>query len=183
MGSREGGHRQGKGHAKKDTLYLGFRERLGAFRVLDPACGSGNFLYLALRHLKDFDRKVEQEAKTLGVTADPNGQRVTPKTVLGIEINPYAAELARVTVWIGELQWQMANGYGIMRRPILGALDQIQNKDALLDRAVAAAYGWPEALADRAQPENLDAADRKAAEEEILKRLFDLNQERAKAGR
>jgi len=52
-----------------------------------------------------------------------------------------------------------------------------------LDRAVAAAYGWPEALADRAQPENTDAADRKAAEEEILKRLFDLNQERAKAGR
>jgi type II restriction/modification system DNA methylase subunit YeeA len=52
-----------------------------------------------------------------------------------------------------------------------------------LDRAVAAAYGWPEALADRAQPENEDAADRKAAEEEILKRLFELNQERAKAGR
>jgi hypothetical protein len=52
-----------------------------------------------------------------------------------------------------------------------------------LDRAVAAAYGWPESLADRAQPENEDAADRKAAEEEILKRLFELNQERAKAGR
>ncbi len=52
-----------------------------------------------------------------------------------------------------------------------------------LDRAVAAAYGWPETLADRAQPENSDAAARKAAEEEILKRLFDLNQERAKAGR
>lgn len=52
-----------------------------------------------------------------------------------------------------------------------------------LDRAVVAAYGWPEALADRVQPENPDASDRKAAEEEILKRLFDLNQERAKAGR
>jgi len=52
-----------------------------------------------------------------------------------------------------------------------------------LDRAVANAYGWPEDLADRAQPENEDAADRKAAEDEILGRLFDLNQERAKAGR
>lgn len=52
-----------------------------------------------------------------------------------------------------------------------------------LDRAVAIAYGWPETLADRAQPENPDVADRKAAEEEVLKRLFDLNQERAKAGR
>lgn len=48
---------------------------------------------------------------------------------------------------------------------------------------LAEAYGWPEALVDRAQPENRDAADRKAAEEEILKRLFDLNQERASAGR
>lgn len=52
-----------------------------------------------------------------------------------------------------------------------------------LDRAMAAAYGWPESLPDRAQPENPDAADRKVAEEEILKRLFDLNQKRAKAGR
>jgi hypothetical protein len=52
-----------------------------------------------------------------------------------------------------------------------------------LDRAVAAAYGWPETLADRAQPESPDAADRTAAEEEILRRLFELNQKRAKQGR
>jgi hypothetical protein len=45
-------------------------------------------LYLSLRHLKDFDRKVEEEAKKLGVTADPKGQRITPMTVLGIEVNP-----------------------------------------------------------------------------------------------
>ncbi len=133
-----------KGTRKKDDLYLTFRERLGAFRVLDPACGSGAFLYLALRHLKDFDRKVEGEAKALGVTADPNGQRITVKSVLGIEINPYAAELARVTVWIGELQWQMANGYGISRRPILGALDGIENRDALLDEKGKEA-SWPAA--------------------------------------
>jgi len=65
-------------------------------RVRDPACGSGNFLYLSLRLLKDFDRRVEEEAKKLGVTADPKGQRITPRTVLGIEVNPYAAKLARV---------------------------------------------------------------------------------------
>jgi hypothetical protein len=52
-----------------------------------------------------------------------------------------------------------------------------------LDRAVLLAYGWSEALAERVQPENPDAADRKAAEDELLKRLFDLNQARAKAGR
>ncbi|MFO1158065.1 MAG: DNA methyltransferase [Reyranellaceae bacterium] len=133
-----------KGVAKKDSLYLAFRERLGAFRVLDPACGSGNFLYLALRHLKDFDRQVEQEAKALGVTADPTGQRITPKTVLGIEINPYAAELARVTVWIGELQWQLVNGYGVTRQPILGKLDGIENRDALLNPNGSEA-NWPKA--------------------------------------
>lgn len=133
-----------KGVRKKDDLYLAFRERLGAFRVLDPACGSGAFLYMALRHLKDFDRKVEEEAKALGVTADPRGQRITPQTVLGIEINPYAAELARVTVWIGELQWQMANGYGVTRRPILGALEGIENRDALLNADGTVAQ-WPTA--------------------------------------
>lgn len=132
--------------AQKNDLYLTFRERLGAYRVLDPACGSGNFLYLSLRHLKDFDRKVEEEAKSLGVTADPKGQRITPKTVLGIEVNPYAAELARVTVWIGELQWQMANGYGVTRRPILGALEGIENRDALLDDKDKEAT-WPKATA------------------------------------
>lgn len=123
-----------RGTKKKDDLYLGFRERLGAFRVLDPACGSGNFLYLALRHLKDFDRRVEEEGKALGVTADTKGQRITVETVLGIEINPYAAELARVTVWIGELQWQVRNfASGVTRRPILSALDQIEHRDALLN--------------------------------------------------
>lgn len=133
-----------RGQKRKDDLYLRFRERLGAFRVLDPACGSGNFLYLALRHLKDFDRDVEREAKALGLSADPKGQRVTPHSVLGIEINPYAAELARVTVWIGELQWQMANGYGITRRPILGALNGIENRDALLNEDGTEAE-WPKA--------------------------------------
>ena len=135
-----------KRRSRKDDLYFAFRERLGAFRVLDPACGSGNFLYLALRHLKDFDLRVEQEAKALGLTPDPKGQRITPKTVLGIEINPYAAELARVTVWIGELQWQLRNGHGITRRPILSALDGIENRDALLAHDGAPAK-WPRASA------------------------------------
>jgi len=124
------------------AAYLAFRERLGKFRVLDPACGSGNFLYLALRTLKDFDRDTEQEARGLGLPAD--NQRVGPECVRGIEVNPYAAELARVTVWIGEIQWQMKNGGGVNRRPILGKLDGIVNRDAVLgpDKREAA---WPEA--------------------------------------
>lgn len=81
----------------------------------------------------------------------------------------------------------LATAADLKRRTLTNLYNQrptwLTNAHRDLDRAVAAAYGLPHALADRAQPENLDAADRKAAEEEILKRLFDLNQERAKAGR
>ena len=127
---------------KIDDIYLKFRERLGKFRVLDPACGSGNFLYLSLQHLKNFDQKVMNEALDLGLPAD--NQRVGPGAVKGIEVNPYAAELARVTIWIGELQWQMRNASGIRRSPILSELDGIVNKDALMN-SDGARSSWPEA--------------------------------------
>jgi hypothetical protein len=55
-----------------------------------------------------------------------------PRNVLGIELNPYAAELARVTVWIGEIQWMLKHGYDIRRNPILAPLDQIECRDAVL---------------------------------------------------
>lgn len=122
--------------------YLKFRMRLGRFRVLDPACGSGNFLALALAALKDFDLAVIKEAAQLDLP--PDDQRVGPEAVLGIEINPYAAELARLTIWITELQWQLRNGFGIKRAPILGALDGIICRDALLNRDGTEA-SWPDA--------------------------------------
>jgi len=122
--------------------YFAFRERLGRYRVLDPACGSGNFLYMALMRLKDLDREVEREARDLGLPADR--ERITPDAVLGIEVNPYAAELARTTVWIGELQWQMRNAGAVKRAPILGRLDGIQNRDALLNPDGTEAE-WPDA--------------------------------------
>lgn len=122
--------------------YLEFRQRLGRFRVLDPACGSGNFLYLALWHLKDFDLAVMSQGKSLGLPQDD--QRVVPQAMFGIEINPYAAELARVTIWIGELQWQLRNGFGIHRSPILGALPGIECRDALLNPDDTEAE-WPPA--------------------------------------
>ncbi|MQP64234.1 N-6 DNA methylase [Niveispirillum sp. SYP-B3756] len=128
-------------NAARDT-YLKFRHRLGKYRVLDPACGSGNFLYMALMHLKDLDRAIEQEARTLGLPADD--ERITPQCVLGIEINPYAAELARTTVWIGELQWQMKNAGAVKRTPILGSLKGIENRDALLNEDGTEAQ-WPKA--------------------------------------
>ena len=49
--------------------------------------------------------------------------RIGPESVKGIEINPYAAELARVSVWIGEIQWMRRNGFGVCRNPILKPLE------------------------------------------------------------
>jgi type II restriction/modification system DNA methylase subunit YeeA len=124
------------------TLYRDFRERLGKYRVLDPACGSGNFLALSLRHLKDFDLDVLDDAKPLGLP--PDEFRVGPEAVLGIEINAYAAELARLTVWITELQWQLQKGHGLTRRPILDRLDGIIRADALVTPS-GKERDWPEA--------------------------------------
>ncbi len=109
----------------------GFLERLRTFRVLDPACGSGNFLYLALRTLKDIEHQVMLEAETLGLQR--GFPAVGPEAVLGIELNPYAAELARLTVWIGEIQWMLGHGYSLNDQPILKPLATIECRDALLN--------------------------------------------------
>src|SRR5690606_22595062 len=101
-----------------------FLERLRNFRVLDPACGSGNFLYLALQALKDIEHRVIIEAEALGLQR--SFPTVGPECVHGIELNSYAAELARVTVWIGEIQWMLSHGYSLSRNPILKPLDTIE---------------------------------------------------------
>jgi len=110
-------------------------------KVLDPACGSGNFLYLALRALKDLEHKANLEAEQLGLHRQVSIE-VSPANVLGIELNPYAAELARVTVWIGEIQWMLKNGYPIRKNPILQPLDHIENRDALLAPSPSQGEGW-----------------------------------------
>lgn len=114
-------------------LFLGFICRLRDFRVLDAACGSGNFLYLALRALKDLEHRANLEAEALGLHRQLIIE-TCPANVMGIEINPYAAELARVTIWIGEIQWMLAHGYEIRRNPILAKLDHIECRDAILSQ-------------------------------------------------
>ena len=116
---------------RRRDLLGGFLERLRQFRVLDPACGSGNFLYLALLALKDLEHRVNLEAEAMGFGRQ--FPTVGPQAVNGIEINPYAAELARVTVWIGEIQWMRKNGFDVERRPILKPLQNIENRDALIN--------------------------------------------------
>ena len=125
-----------------ERRYRAFLNRLRGFTVLDPACGSGNFLYLALQALKDLEHRVQLEAEALGFQrAFPE---VGPGNVKGIEINPYAAELARVSVWIGEIQWMRRNGFGEARDPILKPLDTIECRDALL-RQDGTEPDWPSA--------------------------------------
>ena len=134
--------REGRLLAKARGLYADFRASLGRYRVLDPACGSGNFLALSLRALKDFDLAVLDDAAAMGLPRDDF--RVGPEAVMGIEINGYAAELARLTVWITELQWQLRKGLGLKRRPILDKLDGIVRADALITQSGNDSE-WPEA--------------------------------------
>ena len=113
-----------------DQALRTFLERLRRFTVLDPACGSGNFLYLALHALKDIEHRVQLEAETLGLAR--GFPAVGPANVKGIEVNAYAAELARVSVWIGEIQWMRRNGFSNSTNPILDPLDTIECRDAIL---------------------------------------------------
>ncbi len=128
-------------------LYEDFLERLRAFRVLDPACGSGNFLYLSLLALKDIERDAGLDIETMGLKRQP--PRVGPEAVKGIEINPYAAELARVSIWVGEIQWMRRNGFDAGRNPILRPLDNIECRDALIEKDEATGEWreaeWPDA--------------------------------------
>ena len=125
-----------------ERRYRAFLNRLRAFTVLDPACGSGNFLYLALQALKDLEHRVQLEAEALGFQrAFPD---IGPANVKGLEINPYAAELARVSVWIGEIQWMRRNGFSESHDPILKPLDTIECRDAILTPDNTEP-DWPEA--------------------------------------
>ncbi|MBK9444297.1 MAG: class I SAM-dependent DNA methyltransferase [Comamonadaceae bacterium] len=127
--------RNDKHQQEASHLFIEWLDFLTRYRVLDPACGSGNFLFLALKCLKDIELQSHLQAADLGL--DRQTDMVTgPHNVLGIELNGYAAELARVTVWIGELQWRLAHGYEFKLNPVLEPLNHIECRDALLS--------WPE---------------------------------------
>ena len=136
------GRRADRGAKTAQELYHGFVDRLRDFRVLDPACGSGNFLYMSLHALKDLEHWTGIEAEALGLQRML--PQVGPETMLGIEINPYAAELARVSVWIGHIQWTQAHGYAAPSDPVLKPLDTIECRDAILTSEGRVAE-WPRA--------------------------------------
>ena len=123
-----------------------FQQRLFDVTVLDPACGSGNFLYLALRSLLDLEKAVIDFAAEHGWTDFT--PIVKPDQMLGLETNPYAVALARTSLWIGYIQWHQANGFPYTQRPILTPLVTIQETDSILDLSNPEnpqEPGWPQA--------------------------------------
>lgn len=111
---------------------LGFADELSQVRILDPACGSGNFLYLALKRILDLWKEVSVFASNNGLSGF-FPYHVRPSQLYGIEINVYAHELASVVVWIGYIQWLHDNGFGTPPEPILERLTNIERRDAVLE--------------------------------------------------
>ena len=117
-----------------------FHAQLAQTKVLDPACGTGNFLYVALARMKELEGEVigrlaelEPEGESQYV-AELSGHTITPENFLGIEINPRAAAIAQLVLWIGYLQWHFkVNGEGkVPPEPVLRDVKTIENRDALI---------------------------------------------------
>ena len=107
-----------------------FAERLHHVTVLDPACGSGNFLYVAINLLLDLEKEVIAYAAAHGLALFPH---VRPTQLSGLEINPFAQQLAQVVIWIGYLQWMHHNGFKPPSDPVLEPIESIRCQDAILD--------------------------------------------------
>ncbi|MFH1268161.1 MAG: DNA methyltransferase, partial [Planctomycetota bacterium] len=101
---------------------LDFVERLAHVRILDPACGSGNFLYVAINLLLDLEKETIAYGANHGLGMIP---QVRPTQLAGIEINEYAQELAQVVIWIGYLQWMHHNGFNPPSDPVLDPIESI----------------------------------------------------------
>jgi hypothetical protein len=130
---------EGKAEAARATLHE-FHHRLCQIRVLDPACGSANFLYVTLEHMKRLEGEVldllEQIGSTLGDTQirlESEGLTVDPHQFLGLELNPRAAAVAELVLWIGYLQWHFrTRGNAMPPSPILKDFRNIECRDAVL---------------------------------------------------
>ena len=113
-----------------------FHHKLCEVRVLDPACGSGNFLYVTLEHLKRLEGEVLNTLETLGESQerfDAEGVTVDPHQLLGIELNPRAAAIAELVLWIGYLQWHFrTRGNVTPPQPVLKDFRNIECRDAVL---------------------------------------------------
>ena len=119
---------------KAVELMREFLQKLRTIKILDPACGSGNFLYVTLDLLKTL------EAEVIRRIADITGQyqssvleQVNVSQFLGIEVNPRAASIAELVIWIGYLQWYFKQfGNTSPPEPVLQKFNNIEYRDAVL---------------------------------------------------
>lgn len=109
-----------------------FHHQLCTTRVLDPACGTGNFLYVSLELMKRLEGEVLEALAELGETEGIGFETVDPHQFLGIELNVRAAAIAELVLWIGYLQQHYRNSVEHPAEPILKAFGNIQQKDAVL---------------------------------------------------
>lgn len=113
-----------------------FLHQLSTTTVLDPACGSGNFLYVTLEHLKRLEGEVMNLLEDLGHTQEQlgfAGETVTLQQLRGIELNERAAALAELVLWIGYLQWHIrTRGHASVAEPVVHNYGNIECRDAVL---------------------------------------------------
>ena len=113
-----------------------FHEKLCETRVLDPACGTGNFLYVSLELMKRLEGEVLEAFGSLGgqeALTNLSSHTVDPHQFIGMELNPRAAAIAELVLWIGHLQWYMRTRVGKPSEPILRAFKNIKQADAVLN--------------------------------------------------
>ena len=113
----------------------GFLHRLAHVTVLDPACGSGNFLYVTLEQMKRLEGEALNRQRDLGGAPRLalEGFTVTPQQFRGIEVNPRAAAIAELVLWIGYLQWhRRTRGEVVPAEPIIRDFHNIERRDAVL---------------------------------------------------
>ncbi|MFG1393731.1 class I SAM-dependent DNA methyltransferase [Xanthobacter agilis] len=124
----------GRGAEAAKTVQA-FHDKLCDIQVLDPACGTGNFLYVALELMKRLEGEVLEAVADLGGQEALTGlesHTVDPHQFLGLELNPRAAAIAELVLWIGHLQWYVRTRGGLPSDPILRAFRNIEARDAVL---------------------------------------------------
>jgi hypothetical protein len=128
------GKRAEGGVKEAEKIVRTFHDKLCDTRLLDPACGTGNFLYGSLELMKRLEGEVLDALASLSPQGRLEGLRtIDPRQFLGIEVNPRAAAIAELVLWIGFLQWHFRTRGGAPSEPILSDFKTIQKKDAVLD--------------------------------------------------
>jgi hypothetical protein len=140
---------EGKNTSALKTV-RGFHDRLCALKVLDPACGTANFLYVTLELLKRLEGEVLEALADLGgqeALSGLEGHTVDPGQMLGLEVNERATAIAELVLWIGYLQWHARTRGGAPGEPVLRAFGNIRFGDGVVDssRQTPRRPEWPEA--------------------------------------